>query len=273
MSIEHSLQAMEKRLVEASSLLSSLSLWRSRWEEERTAIQSHTLSSPGHAVLVAASIVYLPRVPANSHRSLWECWLGYCMGRVPVGSLLEISSSQHHSSSHQTRVQVDPDFSPNTMLSLEEERARWNHYASFPDTVALDRCIAARKSLETAFISPPLVLDPHQLFKSYAHELELWHSKQHQTESEASAVYTSPQQQLRHRQRESCVEVVRVSAEGWAQTLTELEEKREKAAVLVLDAVPSTTDGETLVSLLRRRNESLDQTPPPEELFRYHCQH
>ena len=246
-------------------LLSSLSPWKLYWEGERLAIHAQTLSSPGHAVLAAASVIYLPRVPADSHSSLWDSWLGYCIGRVQMGSLLETSSSEYHSSSHQARVQIEPNFSPRSTLSLEDERACWNHYASFPNPVVVDRCVSARKSLEMAFTPPPLVLDPHQLFQGYAHELELHRNNQH------SAISKS------RKQPACCVEVLRVSASGWVQILLELEEKREKAVVLILDVVPSTTDAETLISLLRRRSENLtnswDLTPPPEEIFRYNSQH
>jgi hypothetical protein len=251
---------MEKRLNEANVLLSSLSPWKSYWEGRTSAIHAQILSSPGHAVLAAASVIYLPRVPADSHSSLWDSWLGYCTGRVQMGSLLETSSSEYHSSSHQARVQIEPNFSPRSILSLEDERACWNHYASFPNPVVMDRCVSARKSLEMAFTPPPLVLDPHQLFQSYAHELELHRNNQH------SAISKSRKQPV------CCVEVLRVSASGWAQMLLELEEKREKAVVLILDVVPSTTDADTLISLLQRRSENLtnswDLTPPPEEIFR-----
>ena len=254
---------MEERLREASVLLSSLSPWQSYWEAKREAIHAKTLASPGHAVLLAASVIYLSRMPAENHSSLWESWLGYCMGRVPMGSVLEASSSEYHSSSHQARVQIEPTFSSKSLLSLEEERARWNHYASFPNAVVMDRCISARKSLEMAFTPPPLVLDPHQLFQSYAHELELHRSNQRSTRTHVG-----------HKQPTCCVEVLRVSASGWAQTLLKLEENREKAVVLILDVVPSATDAEILLSLLRRRSENLknswDLTPPLEEIFRYH---
>ena len=181
-----------------------------------------------------------------------------------MGSLLESSVSQYHSSSHQTRVPVEPNFHPGAILSVDEERARWNHYASFPNSVTQERCIAARKSLEMAFTPPPLVLDPHQLFHNYANELELHHSNTH---SAVSKSYTG------HKQPVSCVEVVRVSVEGWVQNLLEFEDKREKSVVLILDMVPSTADGEMLISLLRRYSKhfknSWDLTPPAEEIFRY----
>ena len=247
-------------------VISSLSSWKSHWEQEKEIIHTHSCCCPGHAVLTAASVLYLPRVPADSHRSLWDSWLGYCAGRGTVGSLDTSSAQQqHHPSSHQTRVQIEPDFAPTTVLSLEEERARWNHYASFPDSVTLDCCIAARKSLETPFTPPPLVLDPHQLFQGYAHELELERSLKHLATSE------SLPQQLR--QPASCVEVMRVSTKGWSQTLCDFEETKEKAVVLILDKKPSTTDKNVLISLLRRRSEDLkgswDTTLPSQEPFRY----
>ena len=182
-----------------------------------------------------------------------------------MGSILNDSSPQQQSSSHQIRVHTHPEFSPKTLLSLEAERARWNHYASFPDSVALDRCIAARKSLEVGFIPPPLVLDPHRLFQSYSHELELHGSLQHST---ADETLLTPS-----RQPANCVEVVRSSTSGWADTVCELEETREKPVVLILDKVPSASEGKVLVSLLRRRSEHLkrswDTTQPPQEMFRF----
>ena len=251
---------MEQRLSEASRLLSTLHPWKTRWEEERAAIHSLTLSIPGHAVLVAASVCYLCRVPADRHRLLWECWLGYNAGKVQLGCLVA-ETTQHTYHSHQPRVHVDPHFSTTSVLSSDEERSHWNHYASFPDELTLERCVAARQSLDKSFSPLPLVLDPHQLFQYYAHELELYHSKQYHTEGESSTM------QYRGHQPSNCVEVLRVSQSGWTQTLCGLEETRERAVVLILDQAPSTSDGDLLKSLLRRRQS--EKYISSDKVFRY----
>ena len=251
---------------EAARLLASLSPWKSRWEEERAAIHTRSLSSPGHALLVAAAVTYLSRVPADRHSGLWGCWLGYCAGRVPLGCLSEEAEhTSHHS--HQARVQVEPEFSPTTILASGEERSHWNHYASFPDAVVTERCVAARRSLETLSSPWPLLLDPHQLFRHYAHELELHCSDETCTSSSKEIPH------LRSQQPASCVEVVRVSSPGWIQRLCELEETRLKAVVLILDKAPSYDDRHTLRCLLKRQHEVLKGSPgqpvSPQKAFRY----
>ena len=267
-------QVVRQRLSSAGRLLSTLSPWKSRWEEDRAAIHTRTLSSPGHAVLAAANITYLSRLPADSHRQLWDGWLGYCKGRVQPGCLVESETQQHTYHDHQPLVQVEADFSPKNILSVDSEQSRWSHYASFPDAVTLERCIATRTTVEKPFSPLPLVMDPHQLFQHYAHELEFHRSEEHAAKEGSSShiPHTGPASQPA-----SCVVVLRVSSgEGWADTLCELEEKREQAVVLILDAVPSDDDGENFKSLLSRRAEGLrnsrDQTlHSGQQLFR--CVH
>ena len=224
------------------------------------------MSSLGHAVLVAASISHLCKVPADRHRQLWECWLGYCAGRVQLGCLEE-DESQHTYHSHQPRVQIQADLSSTSVLSCEEERAHWGHYASFPDEVALERCLAARKSLEEAFSPPPLVLDPHQLFRQYAHELELHRSRRNHSVGGRGPLH---QYSSQANQTSSCAEVLRVSSLGWAQSLCELEAKREKAVVLILDKPPDADDGDTLkdICIWKRRKEIPKHKSQP-QVFRY----
>ena len=261
---------MKQKLSDAGRLLSSLSPWKTRWEEDRAAIHTHTLSSPGHAVLTAANVIYLPRVPAESHRELWGGWLGYCKGRVQLGCLIE-SETQRSYHDHQPLVQVEADFSPKNILSVDAEQSHWSHYASFPDAVTLERCIAARTAVDEPFSPLPLVMDPHRLFQHYAHELEFHRSEEHAAKESSSAHvhHIGPASQPT-----SCVAVLRVSSgEGWADTLCELEEKREQTVVLILDAIPSDEDGEILKSLLSSRAEGLrngwDQTSHSGQLFRY----
>lgn len=261
-------QDVQQRLRDAGRLLSILSPWKSCWEEDRAAIHTHALSSPGHAVLTAASVTYLTKVPADRHRQLWDVWLGYCEGRVRLGCLVETASQPSHHS-HSSVVQIEPDFSPKSILSVEAERSHWSHYASFPNTVVLERCLAARTALEKPFSPLPLVLDPQQLFQCYAHELEFCHTEEHATR-EGSMVQTH--QSGPTNQPASCVVVLRVSAAGWAQALCEWEERRERVMMLILDEVPSTNDRETLKTLLRRRSEgwrtSWDQSIPSDQLLR-----
>ena len=253
---------MEKRLSDAERLLSTLSTWRSRWEEDRAAIHTRTLSSPGHAVLAAASITYLARIPAEQHKQLWSCWLGYCTGSVQFGCLEE-TGLQHSYHSHQPVIQVDTNFSPGSVLSVDAEQAYWSHYASFPDSVTLERCLAARASLNT-FSPLPLVLDPYQLFQHYAYELELHQSKI----SNCTGHYIPASQKP-----SNCVVILRVSSSGWAESLGEWEEKREKAVVLILDEVPSDNDRETLLMLMKRQSKglrnNLDQSSSSDQLYRY----
>ena len=261
---------MKQKLSDAGRLLSSLSPWKTRWEESRAAVRTRTLSSPGHAVLAAANITYLSRVPAESHRELWDAWIGYCKGRVQLGCLVE-SDKQHSYRDHQPLVQVKADFSPKSILSVDAEQSHWSHYASFPDAVTLERCIAARTAVDSPFSPLPLVMDPHQLFQHYAHALEFHRSEEHAAK-EGSLVHvhhTGPASQPA-----SCVAVLRVSSrEGWADTLCQLEEKKEQAVVLILDAVPSDEDGEILKSLLSSRAEGLrnsqGQAVHSDQLFRY----
>lgn len=219
-------------------------------------IHCHILSLPGHAVLTAASVLYLPRVPAVSHARLWDCWLGYCRGELEIGSTEATQSHHHHhhlSSSHQIKVQIETDFSPITVLSEKEERASWNHHASFPDQAVLDRCLAARKALEMTITPHTLIMDPHQVFSDYVHELEFYNSQQrHSPDSN-----TSLQHRPSHKQKISCVETVRLSDIGWNSTLSGLE-KTEKAVILILDTLPSTTDRENLRDLLVRRQREKD---------------
>lgn len=251
-------------MTEASRLLSALCPWKSRWEEERDLIHTQIVSSPGHAVLVAASVSYLCKVAADRHRQLWECWLGYCAGQVQLGHL-EGEESQHTYHSHQPRVQIQADFSPTSVLTSEEERAHWSHYASFPDGVALERCVAARQSLEESSSPLPLILDPHQLFQQYAHDLELYHTRQHHSVGGGGGLQ---QYSSQAGQTSSCVEVLHVSSPGWAQSLCELEQKREKAVILILDKPPATDGRDTLKDLWRRRNEG-SRNQSPYQMFRY----
>lgn len=153
---------------------------------------------------------------------------------------------------------------------MEAEQSHWNQYASFPDSVSLERCIAARTALEKQFCPLPLIFDPNQLFQHYAHELEF-----HRTEEQAANDTSTAQahQSGPTNQPASCVTILKVSDGGWAQALCEREDARDKAVVLLLDEVPSPSDRETLKTVLRERSEDLktswDQSTPSANLFRY----
>ena len=240
---------MQQRLDKAGRLLSTLSAWKSRWEQEMSTIQSHILSSPGHAVLAAAGITYLSRVPPDNHRQLWDGWLGYCAGRVPLGSLTE-TASQHSYHSQKPVVQVETDFSLQSILSSKEERSHWNHYASFPDTVSMERCLSARTCLEQPSAPWPLLLDPHQLFQQFSSELEFYRARE--LEASDSSVHSQPSSSAS--QPASSVVVLRVSGAGWAETLNTNAESGQRAVVLILDQSPSDEeDRETLERVLRMR--------------------
>lgn len=177
------------------------------------------------------------------------------------------ADSQHSYHSHQPVVEVEPDFSIKSVLSVTAEQCHWDHYASFPDSVSLERCIAARTALEKQFCPLPLIFDPHQLFHNYGHELE-FHRTEEQAANDVSTAHAH--QSGPSNQPVSCVTVLRVSGAGWAHALCE---KEESAVVLILDEVPSSKDRETLKTVLRERSEDLknswDQSTPSDKPFRY----
>lgn len=165
---------------------------------------------------------------------------------------------------------MEPGFSTKSVLSVAAEQSHWNQYASFPDSVSLERCVAARTALEKQFCPLPLIFDPNQLFQHYAHELE-FHRTEEQAANDTSTAQTH--QTGPTTQPASCVTVLRVSDGGWAQALCEREEARDKAVVLLLDEVPSSSDRDTLTTILRERSEDLknswDQGTPSDNPFRY----
>ena len=64
-----------------------MSAQRKKWMDRLDVISSWTDSVPGHAMLCAAGMCYLPSVPPDRHKDMMENWLGYCSGVVPLGRL------------------------------------------------------------------------------------------------------------------------------------------------------------------------------------------
>ena len=60
---------------------------RQKWMERLDEISSRADSVPGHAMLCAAGISYLPSIPPDRHKDMMNNWLGYCSGVVALGSL------------------------------------------------------------------------------------------------------------------------------------------------------------------------------------------
>lgn len=75
-----------------------MALQRKKWTEKLSIVSSAIDSVPGHAMLCAAGVCYLARVPPDKHRDLLANWLSYCSGAVGLGSLAldhgKIQSSQ-----------------------------------------------------------------------------------------------------------------------------------------------------------------------------------
>jgi len=82
-------QAVKTKIEETNCILTTMSKQRKKWEERLEECQSRLDSIPGHAMLCAAGVHYLARVPTGLHKELLTNWLGYCSGSVSLGSILQ----------------------------------------------------------------------------------------------------------------------------------------------------------------------------------------
>ena len=171
-------QEVQSQLGNANSLLAIMSRQRQRWNEQLKAIWNTVDSVPGHALLCAASLHYLSRIPPDKHEELIANWVGYCSGVVSLGSLVspeqqKLQSSQlHHGSMGQQQVvKIEKSFAVREIVSSKEERAAWEQDSVFPDEFAMERCLLARGCCVEGG-SWPLILDPHAQFSKYLKALE-----------------------------------------------------------------------------------------------------
>ena len=238
-------QSVDQQLEEANRLLSRTASWQQSWREEREAIQARTESSPSHALLSAASVCYLGCVPPLRHKELQQNWISYCAGHVELGSL-NVTSSHHGYHSRKPNLQVQADFSVHEVLSSRFERSCWQQEATFPCDVTLERSLAARTCLQQSSGQWPLVFDPLQLFQQYASTLNASRTSQRVSDSSVHSQLSSLASQ-----GASSVAVLRLSAVGWAQALSECAE-RGQTAVVVLDQQLSQEDRSSLQPLLQR---------------------
>lgn len=181
--VPFSLQGVQAKLERATCLLSTMSAQRQKWDEKLKSIWSNLGSVPGHSVLSAASICYLPCIPPNRHNHLLSNWLAYCSGGVSLGSLSipghqggGIQASQGYPrglSSQQPNVRIQKDFSVSSILSTKEERSLWQQQSVFPDQITMDRCLAARACCKHGSSSSwPVIFDPNSHFERYFVALE-----------------------------------------------------------------------------------------------------
>ena len=160
-----------------------MSAQRQQWDKKLKSIWNSLGSVPGHSVLSAACICYLPCVPPNRHNDLLSNWLAYCSGGVSLGSLsvpghqgggLQASQGYPHGlSSKQPNVRIQKDFSVSSILSTKEERSLWQQQSVFPDQITMDRCLAARACCQHGSASSwPVIFDPNSHFERYFIALE-----------------------------------------------------------------------------------------------------
>ena len=249
--LHSTLQIKSESLERASHLVAVMLPWKDSWERERAAIGSLIQCSAGHALLSAASVCYLARAPPQLHRRLWDSWVGYCCGRVAIGSLQEPLASQHVYLSHRPEVDVLEDFSVVGILSDKMERLYWEQQQSFPNSVTLERCLAARSVMQSKLNHWPLVFDPYQLFQHYASALA-----QPSRRSTSNISVRSQQSSSTSHSNTGCVSVLRTSVKGWAEALSESFENVTTAVLILDQATLSSEDRNLLEDLLKKKSIS-----------------
>ncbi len=80
-------KGLKVKIEEANSILTTMSRQRKKWEERLEQCQSCIESIPGHAVLCAASVHYLARMPPALHKDVLSNWMEYCSGTISLGSI------------------------------------------------------------------------------------------------------------------------------------------------------------------------------------------